>query len=169
VRGVVSLTKEHYVKSLDEARTFDEVFRLVKRVVEEQVGMHRAGLGLVLVDLPNQLAAFHEIGSNAIVLNRSLLSAVTSLAKSRRELNSFVFVVLLHEYLHTLGFDEIQARETVKELVKSIFTDDHVAVRIAKTSIYEVYPELRTIPNTRVNPKPEVVKDFDTESTTYIR
>jgi len=157
-----------YERLLDEGRTFNDVYRLVKRVVEDRLDMRRAGLGLVLLDLPTHLAAFHEVGSNAIVLNKTLLNAVMSMAKSRREVNSYVFVVLLHEYLHTLGFDEVQARETVKQLVGSLFTENHIATKMATQSVYEVYPGLRIIPPLKPSGKPEMVRDFDSDSVTYI-
>ena len=158
-----------YKAKLDGARSFDDVYRIVKHAVQERLGLRRAGMGLVLAELPNNLAAFHEVGTNSIVLNRTLLNAVASVSKSRRELNSYVFVVLLHEYLHTLGIDEFRTRELVKDVVMSIFPSDHVAVKMATSSIYDMYPELRTLPTFSKGGKPELVKDFDTDAITYIR
>lgn len=158
-----------YAARLDGARSFDDVYRIVKLAVEERLGLRRAGMGLVLAELPNHLAAFHEVGTNSIVLNRVLLNAVASISKSRRELNSYVFVVLLHEYLHTLGIDELRTRDLVRDIVLSIFPSDHIAVKMATTSIYDVYPELRNIPNVSRGSEPELIKDFDTDSATYIR
>ncbi|GBC69585.1 hypothetical protein HRbin01_01287 [archaeon HR01] len=157
-----------YTAKLDEAKTFDDVYRLVKQAVQEKLGLRRAGMGLILADLPNNLAAFHEIGSNSIVLNKILLNAVSALSKSKRELNSYVFVVLLHEYLHTLGIDEYATRELVKDIVSSFFPAEHIAVKLAATSLYDVYPQLRNIPAPARNSEPELVKDFDTDSTSYI-
>jgi hypothetical protein len=110
-----------YEERLDRSESFEDIYRIVKQVVMEKYGLRRGGMGLVLASLPNEIAAYHEIGSNAIVLNASLLKAVSSVAKSKKILNGYVFVVLLHEYLHTLGFDERQTRELVRETVTTVF------------------------------------------------
>ena len=157
-----------YEERLEKAQTFDEIYRLVKQIVMDKYGLRRAGMGLVLATLPNELAAYHEIGSNAIVLNVSLLNAVSSVAKSKKILNSYVFVVLLHEYLHTLGFDERQTRELVRETVATVFPLDHPATRIATQTIYELFPELKNLPQPSTLTKPLLVKDFDTDNLKYI-
>jgi hypothetical protein len=71
----------------------------------------RGGLMLYLANLPPQIGALHQVGSNSIVLNRLVLKAIESLAKSRRELNSFIYTILLHEYLHSLGYIDEQETE----------------------------------------------------------
>ncbi|MFQ6012006.1 MAG: hypothetical protein ACE5KG_07520, partial [Nitrososphaerales archaeon] len=89
---------------LAHAKNFNEVFDIVKTSVEQVLSIHRAGLTLVLAELPNGLGAYHVSGSNIIVLNRSILDAVRSVARSEEELNSFIFSILTHEYLHSLGY-----------------------------------------------------------------
>ncbi len=157
-----------YDERLDKAETFDDVYRLVKQLVMEKYGLRRAGMGLVLADLPSQLMAFHEVGSNSIVVNKALLNAVSAISKSKKMINSYIFVILLHEYLHTLGFDERQTRELVREAVLSVFPYDHPAARLATTSVYEVFPELKNIPLNIGASKPVIVKDFDTDELNYI-
>src|SRR6266850_7322477 len=85
---------------------FDEVFELVKKAVDHVLGVHRAGLTLVLGDIPNQIGAYHEMGSNAIVMNRNLMKIVWRSTRSRPRRNAYTFMILLHEYLHTLGFED---------------------------------------------------------------
>jgi hypothetical protein len=157
-----------YEERLDRSKSFEDIYRIVKQVVMEKYGLRRGGMGLVLASLPNEIAAYHEIGSNAIVLNASLLKAVSSVAKSKKILNSYVFVVLLHEYLHTLGFDERQTRELVRETVTTVFPPDHPATRIATQTIYDVLPELRNLPQPSVISKPLLIRDFDTDNVKYI-
>ena len=161
------------VKNLDsqlrEAGTFDEVFKLVKRVVERRLGLHRAGLGLILADLPPHIAAYTAIGSNAIVLNKLILNALASLVRERIELNSYVFVVLLHEYLHTFGLDEQQTRQQVKHLVQLELGEEHIASKIASTSLFELYPELKAIQPIPTEREAIIVKDFDSDSVSYIK
>ncbi|MEM1946703.1 MAG: hypothetical protein QXH12_00490 [Candidatus Caldarchaeum sp.] len=157
-----------YDERLEKAETFDDVYRLVKQLVMEKFGLRRAGMGLVLADLPNHLMAYHEMGSNAIVVNKTLLNAVSAITKSKKAVNSYIFVILLHEYLHTLGFDERQTRELVKEAVLSVFPVEHHVVRLATTSVYEVFPELKNIQLPPGSSKPVIVKDFDMEGVNYI-
>src|SRR5205807_5093981 len=102
---------------LDHSFDFSDVFVLVKRSVKSSLGRRRVGLMLGLADLPDYIGAFHQMGSNFIVMNRSLLDQVTKLAKDRRYLNAYVFYTLLHEYLHTLGYvDEGRSEEHTSEL-----------------------------------------------------
>src|SRR5712692_3963567 len=91
-------------RTLSGAEGFDEIFSMVKVATEQALGRHRAGLTLVLGDIPNSVGAYHEMGSNAIVMNRNLLRIVEKLSKSRAKRNSYVFMILLHEYLHSLGY-----------------------------------------------------------------
>jgi hypothetical protein len=127
-RGVLK-TGLDYAKRLDESRDFADVFTLVKRAVKETLAEARAGLMLVLADLPMQVGAFHEVGSNTIVLNRRLLGAVMRSCKSTREVNSYVFAVLLHEYLHSLGHvDEREVRELSFQVVRSCLGEEHPTI-----------------------------------------
>jgi hypothetical protein len=75
-------------RALSSAEGFDNIFEMVKSATERKLGMHRAGLTLVLGDIPNNVGAYHEMGSNAIVMNRNLLRIVEKLSKSRSKLNS---------------------------------------------------------------------------------
>jgi len=38
-----------------------------------------------------------------VVLNRTLLRTIETLARSKEEVNSYVFMVLAHEYIHSLA------------------------------------------------------------------
>ncbi len=157
-----------YAERLKKAQSFEDVYRLVKQLVVERYGLRRGGMGLILADLPPHIAAYHEIGSNAIVVNQTMLNAVYTATKSRTIVNSYLFVVLLHEYLHALGFDEKQTRELVRDAVSSVLPFDHIATKIALTSIYDALPELRNIVVQPNSSKPVLVKDFDTDNLTYI-
>lgn len=161
--------RKEFREKLAGARGFGEIFELVKRSVREVLGLHRAGLELVLMDLPNAVGAFHQIGSNLIVMNRSLLEGLAHLVKNRVEVNSYVFVVLLHEYLHSLGFmDEEEVRVLVKRVVRETLGEDHMAYHMADASIYELYPELKMLGPGEVGKETKLVKDFDRENTHYI-
>lgn len=152
-----------------EADSFDELFKMVKKVVERSLGLRRAGLGLILADLPMNIAGFTAVGSNSIVLNRRLLASIKTVTDSKEELNSFVFIVLLHEYLHTLGYGEDTTRRLVRDIVERELGPEHLATKLAKKSPYEIYPEIMNVkPPSGSSDEVIIVKDFDTDSVTYI-
>jgi hypothetical protein len=156
-----------YREELEAAEGFGEIFRLVKRAVEERLGLHRAGLSLALVDLPPIILAQHQLGSNLIVMNRGVFEAVRWRAESRVELNSYIFVVLLHEYLHSLGLvDEATVRRRVWEVVRWAFGEGHPALLMASKPLNELYPEVFMVRPERE--RPIVIRDFDEESMPYI-
>ena len=159
---------ENLARVLETAKGFDELFKVVKKLVEKRLGLRRAGLGLILADLPPQIAGFTAIGSNSIVLNRALLNAIRGVVSSKTELNSYVFIVLLHEYLHTLGFDEKETRRKVYDIVSKELGEEHIASKMAIRSPYDLYPEIINGLRVVVEREPEIVKEFDSENTSYI-
>jgi hypothetical protein len=160
---------EEFRKKLGEASTFGEIFELVKKAVKKTIGLHRAGLELVLMDLPNNIGAMHEVGSNVIIMNEALLEAFLQVARNKIEVNSYVFVILLHEYLHSLGYvDEEEVRVLVKRIVTEVLGEDHITYHLATNSLFELYPELQMIGPGRIGRDTKIVKDFDRESTHYI-
>src|SRR5713226_7138900 len=130
-------------ESLDRSFNFSEVFQLVKRSVKTSIGRRRTGLMLGLADLPDYIGAFHQMGSNFIVMNRSLLDQITHLAKDRRYINAYVFYTLLHEYLHTLGYaDEGDVRRLTRQICARILGPDHPATRLAVDGPAVMFPEI---------------------------
>ena len=154
-------------KELKEAKGFDDVFKLVKRAAEEKLGLHRAGLTLILADLPIQILAQHQIGSNAILMNINVLDVVSRGAEDKVDLNSYLFVVLLHEYLHSLGMvSEDQVRKFVIEVVEYAFGEDHPARKVAMNPIGGLDLRMSFIEHTRN--EPSLVRDFDRDSMPFI-
>src|SRR5256886_10751714 len=153
-------------EGLDRSFDFSEVFQLVKKSVKSSLGKRRTGLMLGLADLPEYIGAFHQMGSNFIVMNRSLLDQVTKLAKDRRYLNAYVFYTLLHEYLHTLGYvDEGEVRRLTRQITAQVLGPDHPATRLAVEGPAAVFPELQfthhAMVRTRNLTKFENVRDFE--------
>ena len=153
-------------ESLDRSFNFSEVFQLVKTSVKSSLGRRRTGLMLGLADLPEYIGAFHQIGSNFIVMNRLLLDQVTHIAKDRRQVNAYVYYTLLHEYLHTLGYvDEGQVRKLTREICGRILGPDHPATKLAVDGPAIVFPEMSFQHHgelrTRRLPKFEIVKEFE--------
>jgi hypothetical protein len=159
---------KRYAEKLKSATTFNEIFDLVKSAVEAVLHLHRAGLTLILSELPNYIGAYHIVGSNVIVMNRPMLNAVEKIAKNKEESNSFVFTILTHEYLHSLGYMQERVVRPLDRLVcKKIFGEDHPATLMAMGDLFRIYPQLQFVPH---NPKRdfEVIREFDKSSMSYI-
>ena len=168
-------------RAVDEAPDYTALFRIVKRVVEARLRKSRAGMMLGLASLGLSPSGFFGgyfvVGSNAIVLNRDVLNYVK--LKEPAWHNAYAFHVLLHEYLHTLGyFGEDEVRPLAPELSVVALGPDHPATRIAaamapgegsETPAFFrelVFPKFGYAPARR--PEIEIVKGFDPDATSYI-
>lgn len=157
-----------FQERLDECKDYGDIFELVKGAVRNAIGRQRSGLMLYLGDLPLRVGAFHGLGSNGIVINRRLVDLVSKSAESITETNSFIFTLLLHEYLHSLGYvNERDVRRLVYKITREILGRDHPA------TIMALRPPLPRIPPSEMQPGNrdlglELVKDFDRSSQPYI-
>jgi hypothetical protein len=156
-------------RALSSAEGFDDIFEMVKSATERSLRIHRAGLTLVLGDIPNSVGAYHEIGSNAIVMNRNLLRIVERLAKSRTKVNSYVFMILLHEYLHSLGYtSDRQVRDLGKRIAAEYLGSKHSAAEMAVRPLDQFFPDLGKLSAFRDKGEYQTVRRFDSSSTPYI-
>ncbi|HJX24035.1 MAG TPA: hypothetical protein VJ574_06520 [Candidatus Bathyarchaeia archaeon] len=157
------------IKSLDDSKNFGDIFDLVKSAVKKILDMERAGLMLYVTELPINVGAYHQVGSNGIVLNRNVLNIVTKVAKSIREINSFVFTILLHEYLHSLGYmDEKLVEKVSYTVTEKYLGKDHIATEMLSKGLLRDYiPRIQDI---ELPPAegPEIVTDFDRSFRSYI-
>jgi len=143
---------------------------MVKAATERSLGKHRAGLTLVLGDIPNEVGAYHEMGSNAIVMNRNLLRIVEKVSKSRSRRNSYVFMILLHEYLHSLGYtSDRQVRQLGRRVADEFLGKKHPAGEMAVRPLDQFFPDLAKLSMFRDKGEYQTVKRFDSSSTPYIR
>ena len=156
-------------RALSTAEGFDSIFEMVKAATESSLGRHRAGLTLVLGDIPNNVGAYHEMGSNAIVMNRNLLRIVETLSKGRARRNSYVFMILLHEYLHSLGYtSDRQVRSLGKQITDEFLGRRHLAAEMAVRPLDQFFPDLGRFSGFRDRGEYETVRRFDSASTPYI-
>lgn len=155
---------------LDGPADFSAVYDEVRRAVRKVLGVERPGLGLALSDLPPQLGAYWQVTGNLIVLNEGLVEAMRAHARSPLELNSFVFVVLAHEYLHALGYlDESAVRQVTARVARGALGTDHPATAMAEGNLWQMYPFLASAP-WGTGRRFRVVRGFDLASSqTYIR
>jgi len=156
--------------ALDRPLDFDRIFRLVRETTMAALGRERTGLGLALSDLPPSLGAYWPVTGNLIVLNEGLVETMRRYSDSPVEFNSFVFVILAHEYLHTLGYlSESEVRPVTARVARFAFGPEHPATRMAEGDLWRMYPFLQGSPagnGTRLR----IVPRFDLDSTSnYIR
>jgi len=160
---------EKYRSRLEKAQGFGEVWEIVKDTVKSSLDEHRVGMMLFLDDLPLRLGAYHPLGTNNIVLNRALVHIVEAATNSKRLVNAFVYVLLLHEYLHALGrVSEVEVRPLVYQISNESFGEDHIATRLAEMGPWSL---LKDIPLDVIDvPKRvvEIVKDFEKATQKYI-
>ena len=157
-------------RALEGPADYDAVFRVVRDAVRQVLGVERPGLGLGLSDLPPQLGAYWQVTGNLIIMNEGLVDAMRAHARSAAELNSFIYVVLAHEYLHSLGYlDERSVRQVTAYVTRSAFGPDHIATRMAEGNLWSLYPFLEYARGGRGRHL-KVVTKFDLDTTDrYIR
>ncbi len=155
---------------LERPADYDAVFRVVRAAVRRVLGVERPGLGLGLSNLPPQLGAYWQVTGNLIVMNEGLVDAMRAHAKDSLEFNSFVYVILAHEYLHSLGYlDEGAVREVTAHVTRAAFGPDHPATRMAEGDLWRMFPFLSQAQGGRGN-RLRVVSRFDLQATeSYIR
>ena len=162
---------------LETSENFGDVFEIVKKTVKDQLKMERAGLMLVLADLPLHLGAFHGMGTNQIVMNRTLLDRIVAAGHPRSHINAFVYSILLHEYLHSLGIaDEGEVRQLVNDISSKSFGANHPASTIASRGPWSLLREHGYV-DTHISSesqtdlkqrRAELVTDFDRSDRSYI-
>lgn len=161
-----------YRTRLDEAVSLADIFEVVKTLVEKRTGRCRGGLMLGMANLGNDpegfLGGFFTTGSNVIVLNKIPLQRIM---ETRPELyKPYVFHVLLHEYIHSLGcLDESEVRSKVHELTREALGEEHLATQIAASASgfikHLAYPHLSWKAD---DEGIELVEGFDRSSVSYI-
>ena len=160
---------ERYRLRIDEAEGFSGVWEIVKETVKISLGKHRLGMLLFLDDLPLHLGAYHQLGTNNIVLNRSLVNIVETVTKTKKLVNAFVYSILTHEYLHALGHvSEAEVRSLVYDISKQCFGEDHIVTTLAEKTPWSL---LKGIPlNELTLPKQpmELIKDLEKPNQIYI-
>jgi len=164
-----TLRVEENKEKLNNAKSYGEIWELVKKTAKEILGKQRVGMMLFLDDLPLNIGAYHPYGTNNIVLNRALVQIVEATTNFRRLINAFIYVLLLHEYLHALGYiDESEVRPLVYQIAKESFSEEHVVTKLALKGPWSI---LSNVPLHAIKaPKRiiEIVKDFEKDNQNYI-
>jgi hypothetical protein len=109
------------------------------------------------------------MGANIIVVNKSLINGMQQVTRNPKEINAFVFMVLLHEYLHSLGYiDEGEVRKIAQRVSRNALGEAHPTVKLANANWLELYPQLQSLALQPFSREFEVVQKFDSSSTSYI-
>ena len=123
-----------------------DTFEQVKETVRKTEGRSRAGLMLGLQELGASLqgfgfiGAYYPVASNIIIVNRTPLRRITE--TNPKLLQPYIFHVLLHEYIHSLGFlDEYTTEKKTYEISKKQFGENHPITKLA-TNITKFFPNL---------------------------
>jgi len=152
-----------------DLKDFNEVFEFVKSSVNSVYEMKRAGLSLMLHGMPTRVGAYHVLGSNVIAINSILLDLVRKHSTSNYEYNSYLFTVLLHEYLHSFGIlDENTVRNMSLELCKKFFGEIQTVTVMAEDPL-KIFPQIGLVRFDKFENKFELIKNFDNSNQTYIR
>ncbi len=154
--------EECFGSNLDDAKNYAEVWKIVKETVAYALEKRRDGMMLFLDDLPLQLGAYYPVGTNNIVLNRSLVEIVEANINSKSKVNALTYNLLLHEYLHALGeMSETEVRREVVEVAKKSFGETHMATVIAKKSPWILLKDLPLGSMYTRKRIMEIVRDFE--------
>ena len=167
---------ENNIRELEHLTNLADIFELVKRVVRLYLNRHRAGLMLGLANLGMKrgffIGAFYPVGSNIIVVNKAPLK-IASKSTEKKVYNAYCFMLLLHEYLHSLGYlDERQVQDLTEEVCQLAFGNGYPATVMARRGIAAYFPKVAHLPFDNELPSDyhvELVRNFDKSSSTYIQ
>ena len=103
-----------------------------------------------------------------IVMNRTLLNHFDkSQSKYKKE---FIFLILLHEYLHSLGHtDEAEVRLFSHKIVMKAFGVEHPLTQMAEKGPFSILPKLPRYGLHGRNENPELITTFEKNQRTYIQ
>ncbi|MGQ9719692.1 MAG: hypothetical protein ACUVXA_00005 [Candidatus Jordarchaeum sp.] len=163
--------QEEFVDRLNTSKSFADIFSLVEDAVMCKYKVRRAVM-LGLTDLGAQgnymVGAFHPVGSELIVLNKTPLRRIKEVKPEYY--NAYLFHILLHEYLHSLGvLDENTVGYLTVEICRELLGGDHPATQMGAKGISHFFPFI-TYPTPEIDASDvqiEIVKNFRQQTTTY--
>jgi len=166
---------ENFNVKLEECSTLADIFELVKQSVRKFLNKHRAGLMLGLANLGIRrgqfVGAFYPIGSNIIVMNKTPYD-IALRTTDKKVFNAYCYHLLLHEYLHALGYiDEEKVRDLVYEVCNVALGKDNPATIMAERGVAFYFPKVTYFSQNIPIPRDlqiELIKDFDKSSAGYI-
>jgi len=156
--------------NLEVEKSLVDNFELVKDAVLKTEKNSRAGLMLGLQELGATLSgfigAYYQVASNIIVVNATPLRRI--LETKKELLKPYGFHVLLHEYIHSLGYlDEEITKQKTYNITRKYYGEKHIATKLSKDmkKFFPnlVYPIQGYLPPEGI-PNIKLVKGFDLSS-----
>ncbi len=154
-----------------------DLFEKVKRDVEKSIQLHRAGLNLGFVEMGVSNRGFiggmYFSGGTMILMNSTALRILINEKNLSDDIIiNYVYHILLHEYIHSLGYlNETECRKLTYYVTNKTFKDEnHPAHVMAAKGIGAYFPKLTYAPgNFQLGPGTvvEKIKYFDKSSQTY--
>lgn len=128
------MKENEFIIELENAKSIPDIFEVVKKTVKKTLKLDQAGLILGLSDLgisPQAfIGAFYSLNSNMIIMNKAPIKRIKQ--TNPRIYNSYIFHILLHEYLHSVGFyDEAECRQITIAISHEIFGQEHPVTKFA--------------------------------------
>ena len=133
-----------YISETEIRQDLIDIFEEVKKVVRRYEGRSRAGLMLGLQEIGATvngfIGAYYPVASNIIVINSTPIRRI--IETNPELLKPYGFHILLHEYIHSLGFlNEDITRHKTYEISKKHFGEDHIITKFS-TDIRQFFPNL---------------------------
>lgn len=158
---------------LQKCKNIADVFGLVKKIVSLAIGKDQAGLMVGLTDLGTHanafLGAFYSLNANMIIINKKPLKRIQT--TNPMLYKPYIFHILLHEYIHSLGFyDEKQTRILTYAVSKYFFGENHIVTELA-ANMQKFLPNLVYPPAAMEPPEDldiEFIPGIDRDNTGYI-
>ncbi len=158
-----------------------DLFEAIKRDVKRVIGRSRAGLNLGFVDMgisPNGfIGGMYFSGGTMILMNVTALDVLVDEVNSNPNKTpdiaiAYVYHVIMHEYIHSLGFlDEKACRDVTLYVSRKLFPEDNPVTIMAERGIGVYFPRFRYAPeHFQFQPKTnyvELIKNFDKSNTMY--
>ena len=156
-----------------KAKKFGDIFDIVQDIVHDFLGIDQAGLVIGVTDLGiydnGFIGAFYSPDANMIIINKKPLQRI--LQRRPSLYNSYIFHVMLHEYMHSVGsLDEVETRSIVSQISEHYFAGSHPVAELAG-DITKFLPDLTYAGEGFVPPKDiniEFVSGIDRRNSNYI-
>ena len=148
-------------------------FEKVKSIVKKEEGFSRAGLMLGLQELGSNIngfiGAYYPVASNIIIMNKTPIRRL--LETNPNLFKSYSVHILLHEYIHSLGFlNENITRQKTQFISEKYFGSDHAitqfSTNIGKFIPNLIYPINGWMPQ-NITAEIEIIKGFDKTNTEF--
>ena len=139
---MVSIFVEKY--TIIVPNDFSGLFNLVRDIISDKMEKKRSHILLGLIELGFNRGGFigglHLGGTNEIFLNKSALKVMQQESKPEYY-KAYVFILLLHEYIHSVGvINELRTRKLTRSIVQEIFDEGHPVTKLAVEGIQKFFP-----------------------------